>query len=149
MLSWGTSLRVMSQERKCKTVALLYTWCVCYLCLCVLWLVSDRGSSSDESASWDPNLVTSPGFLAGRDTRILHAHVNTKSYVQLHDRTHPIQVQTPTRCFELTCVNMFEQKCSCSVPKSRKASIANEISSALQCVQRAKKISLKQHNELD
>lgn len=53
---------------------------VYYLCLCELWLLSDRASCS-ASASWEPYLVTSPGFLAARDVGILAAQVSTKQHV--------------------------------------------------------------------
>lgn len=42
--------------------------CLCYLCLCMLWLVSDRTSCSEVSASWEPKRLTSLGFLAGKET---------------------------------------------------------------------------------
>lgn len=70
-------------------VYLLYMF-VCYLSRCVLWLVSDRASCSEESASWEPNLLASPGFLAGRDMgELLFKHQVLILFLNVHNQTHP------------------------------------------------------------
>lgn len=48
--------------------------CVRYLSLCVLWVISDNASCSEESANWELYLLTSPGFLAARDVGVLDVH---------------------------------------------------------------------------
>lgn len=41
-----------------------------YLCLFALWLASANASCSVRSASWEPYLPISPGFLARKDSRM-------------------------------------------------------------------------------
>lgn len=63
----------------------------------MLWLVSDRASCSEESASWEPYRLASLGFLAGKDARVVtykHKGVNfaftwTQSNTPISRYRHP------------------------------------------------------------
>lgn len=79
---------------------------VFYLSLCALWLVSDRASCSEESATWELYLLTSPGFLAEQDIGVLaiythtcaRANTHTNAYILFsheHNQTHPIRSRHP------------------------------------------------------
>lgn len=68
-------------EWRCASVA-------CYLSLCALWLVRDRPSCSEVRANWEPNLRTSLGFLAKRDTEVFHKVAEKKQHVHTINTHH-------------------------------------------------------------